>query len=90
MSSNIVPQRIDSMTHQQLCRRVLQLEAANEKCGEAIAAAVAAEREAKDALIAELYNAWKDAPLQIAQRADRAEAMTKAAAIRARNGNWRE
>lgn len=65
--------------------RALFLEAARRI--EAQAAAVAQAVAESDALIVELYEAWKDAPLQIAQRTDRAEAMTKAAAaIRARNG----
>lgn len=38
------PQRLNVMTKGQLIQRVLQLEAANEKCGAAIAAAVQAER----------------------------------------------
>lgn len=50
-----VPQRIKMMTVEQLWQRVIGLEAANAKCGNAIAAAVQAERErcieiAKDCL----------------------------------------
>lgn len=41
-----IPQRLKIMTPNELARRVMALEAANTKCGEAIAAAVAAEREA--------------------------------------------
>lgn len=48
------PQRIKSKSREELERRTLALEAANAKCGEAIAAAVAAEREACAKLAEEL------------------------------------
>jgi hypothetical protein len=41
------PARLTQMSDMQKMNRILDLEAANEKCGEKIAAAIAAEREAQ-------------------------------------------